>query len=239
MATRARQAVPLVERDRAFFFAMAMAIVITTISGFALQFAAGRSSLASPWWVHLHGMTAVGWLALYATQNFLVFRGSFAAHQRLGVVASVYLAWMVVAGLSVTALSAVAHRIPPFFETNVFLVMDWLDTLVFAGFTAAGVALRAQPDWHRRLMLCGAIQVMAPGAGRLLPLPLMGTWILWSIWLVMMVYLSVAVAYDLFTRGRVHPAYLWGVGVITLSVAAMRPIAFSPPVLALTQSLTG
>jgi hypothetical protein len=88
-------------------------------------------------------------------------------------------------------------------------------------------------------MLCGAVQVMTPGIGRLLPLPLMGTWILWSIWLVMMVYLSVAIAYDLLTRGKVHPAYLWGVGVITLSVAAMRPIAFSPPVLALTETLTG
>jgi hypothetical protein len=54
-----------------------------------------------------------------------------------------------------------------------------------------------------------------------------------------MVYLSVAIAYDLLTRGKVHPAYLWGVGVITLSVAAMRPIAFSPPVLALTETLTG
>jgi hypothetical protein len=239
MATRARQAVPLVERDRAFFFAMAMAIVVTMLSGFALQFAAGRSSLASPWWVHVHGMTAVGWLALYATQNFLVFRGSFAAHQRLGMFASVYLAWMVVAGLSITLLAAVAHRIPPFFEPNVFLVMDSLNTVVFAGFTWAGVALRAQPDWHRRLMLCGAVQVMPPGIGRLLPLPLMGTWILWSIWLAMMLYLSVAVAYDLLTRGKVHPAYLWGVGVITVTVAVMRPIAFSAPVLALTQTLTG
>lgn len=239
MATRARQAVSLIERDRAFFFAMAIAIVVTTISGFALQFAAGRSSLASPWWVHLHGVTAVGWLALYATQNFLVFRGSVAAHQRLGVFATVYLLWMVAVGMSITILSAMAHRIPSFFEPNVFLVMDWLNTAVFAGLTCTGVAFRAQPDWHRRLMLCGAIQVMAPGVGRLLPLPLMGTWIVWSVWLVMMLYLSVAMAYDLLTRGRVHPAYLWGAGVITVAVAAMRPIAFSPPVLALTQSLTG
>jgi len=73
----------------------------------------------------------------------------------------------------------------------------------------------------------------------LLPLPLMGTWILWGIWAVMLVYIAAAVIYDLRTRGKVHPAYLWGFGAITLSVALMRPIAFSPPMLSLTQYLTG
>lgn len=239
MATLARRPEALVERDRAFFFAMAVAIVATTVSGFVLQFVAGRSSIASPWWVHLHGMTAVGWLALYATQNYLVFRGSLATHRRLGWFASAYLGWMVAMGLSITVLSAMAHRIPPFFEPNVFLVMDWLNTAVFAGLTWAGVAYRTQPDWHRRLMLCGAVQVMTPGVGRLLPLPLMGTWILWSIWLVMALYLAAAMAYDIATRGKVHPAYVWGAGVITVTVALMRPLAFSPPVLALTKTLMG
>jgi hypothetical protein len=44
-------------------------------------------------------------------------------------------------------------------------------------------------------------------------------------------------AFDLRTRGRVHPAYYWGagalVGWVTLSFAA----ASLPPVLALTASL--
>lgn len=228
-----------IERDRAFFMAMAIVIAATTLSGFTLQFVMGRSSLASPWWVHLHGMTAVGWLLIYVTQNVLVFGRAVPLHRRLGWFATVYLGWMVVAGMTVTVMAGITHRIPGFFEPNVFLVMDWMTVLVFAGLTLAGVALRAQTDWHRRLMLCGAIQVMTPGVGRLLPLPLLGTWILWSIWLVMAVYIGVAMTYDVVTRGKVHPAYYWGFGAITLSVALMRPLAFCAPMLWLTKALMG
>lgn len=228
-----------VVRDRGFFLIMALVIAATTIAGFTLQFVAGRSSLASPWWVHVHGITFMGWLVIYVAQNVLVYRNDIALHRRLGRFAAGYVGWMVLVGLSVNTLAAINHRIPPFFETNVFLVMDWLTVLVFAGLTWAGVRMRHRTDWHRRLMLCGAILIMTPGAGRLLPLPLLGTWIIWSIWLIMLVYVGVAVTYDLVTRGKVHPAYFWGFGAITLATALMRPLAFTPPMLAITAALTG
>ncbi|CUS44370.1 MAG: hypothetical protein V4610_07520 [Pseudomonadota bacterium] len=228
-----------VVRDRGFFLIMALVIAATTVAGFALQFVAGRSSLASPWWVHVHGITFMGWLVIYVAQNLLVYRNDIALHRRLGRFAAGYVGWMMLVGLSVNTLAAINHRIPPFFETNVFLVMDWLTVLVFAGLTWAGVRMRHRTDWHRRLMLCGAILIMTPGAGRLLPLPLLGTWIIWSIWLIMLVYVGVAVTYDLVTRGKVHPAYFWGFGAITLATALMRPLAFTPPMLAITAALTG
>jgi len=228
-----------ISKDRRFFLIMAIAIAITIVTGFSVQFAAGRSSLASPWWVHLHGLTFMGWLGIYVAQNVLVFRGDVARHRRIGMVAAGYVGWMVLVGLSVNTLTAINHRIPPVFEPNVFLVMDWLNVLVFAGLTWAGVRMRHDSDWHRRLMLCGAILVMMPGVGRLLPLPLLGKWIPWAIWAVMLVYVTVAAIYDLATRGKVHPAYYWGFGAITLAIAAIRPLAFTPPMLALTAALTG
>jgi len=226
-------------RDRGFFLIMAMVIAATVVAGFSLQFVAGRSSLGAPWWVHVHGVTFMGWLLIYLTQNLLVWRGDIAQHRKLGRFASYYVGWMVLVGLSVNTLSAITHRTPPFFEPNVFLVMDWMTVIVFAGLTWAGVRNRNRTDWHRRLMLCGAIQVMTPGVGRLLPLPLLGTWVIWTIWAIMAVYMSAAVIYDLATRGRIHPAYGWGFGAITLGTALMRPLAFTPPMLALTAALTG
>jgi hypothetical protein len=227
------------QRDRSFFLIMAIVIAATVVSGFTLQFVAGRSSLASPWWVHVHGLTFMGWLLIYLTQNLLVWRGDVASHRKLGRFAAFYVGWMVLVGLSVNTLAAINHRIPPVFEPNVFLVMDWTTVIVFAGLTWAGVRNRNRTDWHRRLMLCGAIMVMTPGVGRLLPLPLLGTWIVWTIWAIMAVYMSAAVIYDLATRGKVHPAYVWGFGAITLGVALIRPIAFTPPMLALTAKLMG
>ena len=226
-------------RDRSFFLIMAIVIAATVVSGFTLQFVAGRSSLGAPWWVHVHGLTFMGWLLIYLTQNLLVWRGDVASHKKLGRFAAWYVGWMVLVGLSVNTLSAINHRIPPVFEPNVFLVMDWTTVIVFAGLTWAGVRNRNRTDWHRRLMLCGAIMVMIPGVGRLLPLPLLGTWIIWTIWAVMLAYMSVAVIYDLATRGKVHPAYAWGFGSITLGIALIRPIAFTPPLLALTAKLMG
>ena len=226
-------------RDRGFFLIMALVIAATVVAGFSLQLAAGRSSFTAPWWVHVHGVTFMGWLGIYVVQNLLVYQGNVALHRRLGRFAAFYVGWMVLVGVSVNTLSAINHRIPPFFEPNVFLVMDWLTVFVFAGLTWAGVRMRNRTDWHRRLMLCASIQIMTPGVGRLLPLPLLGTWIIWSIWLIMLVFIGIAMTYDLFTRRRVHPAYLWGFGAITLSVALMRPLAFTPPMLALTAALTG
>lgn len=239
MATLANTRINPVTRDRMFFLVMSCVIAVTTVAGFSLQLAMGRSSFASPWWVHVHGVTFMLWLGIYVTQNLLVWSGNVALHRRLGIFAAYYVGWMVLVGLSVNTLAAINHRIPFFFETNVFLVMDWLTVLTFAGLTWAGVRMRGSPDWHRRLMLCGAIQIMTPGAARLLPLPFMGTWILWSVWAVMLVYIGVAMTYDVITRGKVHPAYFWGLGTITLSVALMRPIAFSPPMMALTKYLAG
>lgn len=226
-------------RERLFFFVMALTIAATVVAGFSLQFAAGRSRIDSPWWVHLHGLTFMGWIGLYVTQNWLIWRGDLVRHMRLGRFAAGYVGWMLLVGLSVNTLAAINHRIPPFFEVNVFLVMDWTTVLVFAGLTAAAVLLRGASDWHRRLMLCGTLQVMTPGIGRLLPLPLLGGWMLWAIWGVVAMFVGIAAGFDLATRGRVHPAYGWGFGAITLGVALMRPIAFTPPMLALTSYLTG
>ena len=72
-----------------------------------------------------------------------------------------------------------------------------------------------------------------------MPMPLLGEWQLWTMWLVMLVYLSVAFVYDLRTRGSIHPAYVWGFGAITIAIAVMRPLAFTPPMLALTARLMG
>lgn len=238
MATLAPRPLHPAVRDRLFFFVMALVIAATAVSGFVMQLSAGRSTFYSPWWVHVHALTFMGWLVLYLTQNWLIWRGAVVDHQRLGRIAAVYVGWMVVVGASVDALCAHYHRVPPFFEVNVFLVMDWMILLVFAGLTWAAVRRRGASDWHRRLMLCGAIQVMVPGLARLLPLPLMGGWILWGIWAGLLPFMLAALIYDVRTRGKVHPAYYFGFGAIVVGLVLIRPIAFLPPLLTLTRHLT-
>ena len=239
MATLAEDRMHPLVRERLFFFVMALAIAATVVTGFSFNVAMGRSTFASPWWVHVHGITFMGWMGIYLAQNYLIWSGQTSQHRRLGRFAAFYVCWMVAVGLTVNTLAAINHRIPFFFEPNVFLVMDWTIVLTFAALTLSGVRLRDKTDWHRRLMLCGAILVMTPGSARLMPLPLMGGKVLWGIWATTVPFMAAAAIYDLRTRGKVHPAYVWGFGAICLAFALAWPIANTPPLLTLTHHLTG
>ncbi|HMA10421.1 MAG TPA: hypothetical protein VKO83_00945 [Steroidobacteraceae bacterium] len=219
-------------RERGFFLVMALAIAITVVTAFSLFYRAGLSSFASPWWVHVHAVTFMAWIGLYVTQNALVARNDIARHRKLGRFAAGWAAWMVVVGLVLTPVNLATHRSPPFFTPPYFLALDWLNILVFAGLIYAAIRNRRRTDWHRRLMLCATICIMAPAWGRLIVLsghtmtaPLNVA--------LLLVYVAVAMLFDWSNRGRVHVAYLWGGGVLVLWAVATELLSRVPPFAAL------
>jgi hypothetical protein len=177
------------------------------------------------------------WVLLFVAQNALVFRGQVAVHRKLGVFGVVWSAWIVVLGFVITAMDVRTGRVPPFFTPNYFLVMDWLNILAVAGLITAAVRLRAQSDWHKRLMLGAMINLSGPAWGRII-LPIVfdqrGVWL---ITLALLGYFAVAMLRDRRTRGKVHPAYWWGAGSMVAWVALSFALADLPPVLALTERL--
>ncbi|MGZ3271396.1 MAG: hypothetical protein ACXU71_10530, partial [Croceibacterium sp.] len=70
MATIATPDPSALQRERAFFFYMALAVVVTVLAGFGFFFAIGASSIYSPWWVHLHALSMMTWVGLFVTQNW-------------------------------------------------------------------------------------------------------------------------------------------------------------------------
>ncbi|HTM97015.1 MAG TPA: hypothetical protein VL100_14550 [Croceibacterium sp.] len=227
------------QRDRAFFFYMALALLVTVLAGFGFFFAIGASSFNAPWWVHLHALSMATWVLLFVAQNALVYRGDVALHRKLGVFAVAWSAWIVVLGLGFTAMDVRTHRVPPFFEPNFFLVMDWLNIVVFAGLVGAAVRLRTNAGWHKRLMLGAMINLAAPAWGRLI-LPIVfdqrGVWL---IALALLGYFGVAMLHDRRARGTVHPAYWWGAGSLIAWHALSFALAPLEPVVALTAKLAG
>ena len=100
--------------------------------------------------------------------------------------------------------------------------------LLFAGLTSAAVAMRKRTDWHRRLHLCAMAALLAPGFGRLLPMPLM---IPWSYQIAMACGLAFPIAgviRDLLRTGRVHRAWMWGIGVTLAVMIGTEAIVYSP-----------
>jgi hypothetical protein len=240
MATIALTRRDPLDAEQRFFFGMALAIGATVVLGFGSHALLGRVDLGqATWLVHLHGGVFMGWVALFVAQSGLVARGDVATHRRLGMLAAGYAVLVVVMGLAIMMSAYQRGTVPPFFPPNVFLFMNVGHLLLFGALTAAAVALRRRPDWHKRLMLVGMLVLMGPAVGRILPMPLIGDRALHAVFAALMVYALVPVLRDLRARGGVHPAYAWGLGAFAVVQALIEPLAWSGPGLAATRAVTG
>jgi hypothetical protein len=222
--------------DSRFFLVMAFVMGAIDVAGFSLNLVAGRSSFAVPPIFHVHAFVFFGWIALYITQNLLVDAGSVALHRRLGWVALFWVPLMVLLGTVMTVLS-VQHGAPFFFDVRQFLISNPLQLLLFAGFVGAALVLRRQTSWHRRLMYCGMAILAGPGLGRLLPMPLFMPYAWWVTVVAVLALPVIGAIADQRRAGRVHPAWLWGIGLILAVQLTADAIAFSPVGTAFTRSV--
>jgi len=238
MATISDTNPPMQQRERLFFLVMALAIVATVLPAFLMFHLAGFSSFGAPWWVHVHAFTFMGWVGFYLLQNTLVWRGDVALHQRLGRIGAVYVVWMVLVGLALTPTTLAAHRSPPFFTPPYFLALDWVNIVVFAALIAAAIHNRRRSDWHKRLMLCATVCLIAPAWGRLIVLA-GGAMTAPINVAVLLPYIAIGMLFDWRYRGSVHPAYLWGFGALLLMAAAIEGIARIPAFVAFASGIAG
>ena len=216
---------------------MALAIAATVLIGFGTFIALGISSFSAPWWVHLHGVSFMAWIVLYIHQNLAVFRGTIEQHRRLGRIGVGLACWMVLVGLVLTPVTVANGRMPPFFSAPFFLALDWINIACFSGLVYAAFHFRKQTDWHRRLMLCATISVIAPAWGRLLVLAdVMSEWTNFG---VLLLYVIVAMIADRSIRGRIHMAYLWGFGAIFATAPIISALSVFPPFLELATKIAG
>jgi hypothetical protein len=238
MATVVSAGTSAEHRERLFFLIMAGAIAVTVIVAFGLFYQAGISSFASPWWVHLHGVTFMTWIGFYVLQNTLVFKNDIALHRKLGRTGAAYAVWMVLVGLVLTPLTLAVGRSPPFFTPAYFLALDWVNIVIVGALLYAAIRNRKRTDWHRRLMLCATICVIAPAWGRLIVLS--GNAMTASVNVSMLLaYVVVAMLFDWGNRGRVHPAYAWGIAALVVMAAATELLAILPPFTALAEDIAG
>lgn len=237
MATIAPTA-QLVARERRFFFYTAIAMATVIVAGFSLNLAMARSSFSLPLIYHVHAMVFMAWVGFYVFQNALVATGSVALHRRLGWVAVAWLPLMVVLATVITVHALRDHGGPPFFAAAEFLIGNPMGILFFAGVSAAGIVLRRQADWHRRLMFCGMAAITGPGFGRLLPIPLMipYAWVAAAL-IAPSVFPLIGMIADRRRSGRIHPAWLWGWGAFVVSFAVAELVAFSPAGESLTRAV--
>ena len=226
--------------DRRFFTVMAVVIAVVVVSGFGPTYASSLPPPGLPFWVHLHGAVMTAWIVLFGVQAWLVRRRSLALHRRLGWLSTGLVGVMVPLGLATNALAIHRGATPPFFTPAQMMGADVLDLLLFAGLFTAAVLLRRQAAWHKRLLLCATVLLTWPAIGRLIPLRGLGLANIIPASEVLLIALALAgPLFDLVTRKRVHPAYLWGVGLIILVQPLHNLFAATPLVQGLAHRLLG
>lgn len=215
-------------RTEMFFPATALVMAAVIVIGFSTHYLMGRSTFARPALWHLHGVAFMGWVALFVVQSSTGASRSLALHRRLGWLAAGWSVVLVVLGIAITVRVVREGIAPFFFQPQHFLIANPLTVLVFAGLTAAAVRLRQRTDWHRRLHLTATAAIMGPGFGRLLPMPLMGPFAFQIVVLIGLIFPIAGMVRDYRREGRVHPAWLVGVGAILLVIPLAYAVAFSP-----------
>jgi hypothetical protein len=99
-----------------------------------------------------------------------------------------------------------------------FLTVPLFSMAVFLVLVAAAVALRARPQTHKRLMLLATINLLDAPIARWPGAP--G---LTAVYVLVDCFIVAAILYDLATRRRVDPAYVWG-GALIVGGQVLRAI---------------
>ncbi len=228
MASLAESIPTPVRRDRAFLI-LTLLMCLVIVAGFSVNLATGRSSFGLPLIYHIHAFVFMGWLALFLTQTLLVATDNVRLHRTLGWVALAWVPMMAVMGVVMTFHALRDHGGPPFFALGEFLFGNPAGIACFAGLAFAAIAMRRRTPWHRRLMLCALASITGPGFGRLLPVPFMIPWS-WAVAALIApaVFPLAGAIIDWRRGGRVHPAWLWGLGAMAGTFLAAEALAFTP-----------
>jgi uncharacterized membrane protein YozB (DUF420 family) len=217
-----------------FYLVMSLAMAAVIIAGFSRtvpdDFTAGSKF---PLLLAIHGTVFTLWIVLFVAQPAIVARGSLKLHRRIGWIGAALAFAMFVMGIAATLFAIRFNAVPSFFPPPLFLVMNTIGIAVFGGLVTAGVMLRKKAEWHKRLMLCATISILGPGIGRLLPMESFGRAAPMVMFAAILVFGLAGPIYDMIIRRRVHPAYIWGVSTIVISMVVTGPIAFTPAASAL------
>jgi hypothetical protein len=220
VATSAPARQNLASRDRIFYTSFAVAMAIAVFVGFSRTFYLREqfgNPPVSPLFM-IHGALFTTWILLFITQTVLVASHKVAIHRKLGYAGAALAAIMFFVGCFAAITACKLGRAPLGIPPLKFLVIPIADMLCFVAFTGAAVWLRRDKEAHKRYMLVGTIALLGAAFARwpfLLgkgPLYFYGAADL---------FLVAAIAYDVFSRGKVHKAYIWS-GVLMIASQPLR-----------------
>jgi hypothetical protein len=213
--------------DHRFFTGMAGVCALLVLIGFAPTYYL-RSLTDNPPLsplVHVHAAVSTGWMVLFLAQTSLVSAGRTDLHRRLGILGAVMAAALLVIGW-MTAIDAARRGVaPPGAPPQPGFLLIPLGTVGSFGILA-GLALwnRRRSETHKRLMLLATIAILTPALARFRYYGFGGPPVAIGATLAM---IAACLVYDRRAHGRVHPAFVWGGGFLTVTLIGRFALAWT------------
>ena len=210
--------------EHRFFTGMALAILAVVFVGFSRgfylrAFFPEHPVPPEPFFL-VHGIAFTTWIVLLVAQARLVANGRLDLHRRLGGFGAVLAVAMVALG-TIGALIA-ARRPGGFVEVPIpplqFLAVPLFEMVLFPAFVAIGVANRRDPQAHKRWMVLATVGILTAAVARIPVIDRLGPPAYFAGVDLFIVALAV---WDFRTRGRLHPATLWG-GLVLIASQPLR-----------------
>jgi hypothetical protein len=214
------------DTERRFFFRVAVGCSVVAFAGFVSRYFAPMTAgtFAARTVVHLHGLAMWAWMLLFAWQAWLAAEGRLRRHRAFGMAGIALFTLAVWLGISV-ALLQLDQQIEAGDgdRARAFVALPLSLSLTMVVLFVAAIGNARRPEAHARLMLLVTLVALTPALARLVgdalgtgPHPrnpvVAGALVLMAI--------GLAAARDLRIRGRVHPAYLYGGGLVALVMLA-------------------
>jgi hypothetical protein len=216
-----RPAKATAQRERLFYTGMAIAFALVVLVGFARTYYLRPQFIAEglPLYLHVHGAVFTGWIALLMAQTALVAARRTPLHRVAGWAGAGLAALVVIVGITTAILSG-RHNIDAGFgeDARAFMTTPFFSMAVFLGLVAGAIVYRARPQTHKRLMLLATINLLDapiarwPGATAETP-----------VYVLVDLFIVAGILYDLVTRRRVDPAYVWG-GAVVVAGQLLRDV---------------
>lgn len=220
----------ILSADGRFFRNTACLLAILVLIGFAPSYFLRSISDSPPELTLLmqaHGLVFTLWIMLLVLQSTLAGSGNLLWHRRLGWASvPLALAMMVLAASLAYERTLTWLEDPSFdsYEVLAFLAIPTTTIVFFTCLYTTAILLRRRSGIHKRLMLIVSLDICTPAMSRLpLMVELSSTWH----YLAMDLFLLALAWHDWRTRGRMHPATLWGGAALIASQAGREWLAWT------------
>ncbi|MDR6625307.1 hypothetical protein [Caulobacter segnis] len=231
-----RAALPV---GRRFYVGMAAIFTLIAFGGFVPTYWAKLASgtFGGAPILHLHGLIFFSWTLLFLAQTWLVASGRAIDHRSWGV-AGVSLATAMAFTVVLAAINSMKVADAAGFgdAARRFSVVSLTSLVMFAGFFVAALLNVRKPEVHKRLMLLAMIPPMQAATARVFmvlfaPPGMVGpppVFVSVPPGLAVDLLIVAAMIFDWRTRGRPHPVYWIGGGLLLAQQVLVLPLSQSP-----------